>query len=231
MDHSIYFSLLIIFAIAWTIPLVLSWLEIGKVPSVIVEIIAGVLVGPYVLDWVNSGVLVDFLAETGFLFLIFLAGLEIDVNKIITSLPNRRIHVTDFVSNSFLMATGIYVGALVLAMPFAMFMQEALGLDFIFGTILLPTAAIGIIVPILKSEGSMNLKFGQTLLMEGAIATILSIILISIYSGVLKNGFRVELLLFGIIFLVFIVTYLVGKKLLKIRTFQILLYRLEHAAS
>jgi Kef-type K+ transport system membrane component KefB/Trk K+ transport system NAD-binding subunit len=231
MDHNIYLPLLIIFAIAWTVPVVLSWLEVGKVPAVIVEIIAGVIVGPYALNWVNSEPLVDFLAETGFLFLIFLAGLEMDVNKIINSLPNRRIHATDFVSNSFLMATGIYVGALILAMPFSIMLHESMGLDFVFGTILLPTAAIGIIVPILKAEGTMNLKFGQTLLMEGAIATIMSVILISIYSGVLKNGFQVELLLFGIIFLVFIVTYFVGKKLLKGRTFQILLYRLEHAAS
>lgn len=231
MDHSIYLPLLIIFAIAWTVPVVLSWMEIGKIPSVIVEIVAGVLVGPYVLNWVHSEPLVDFLAETGFLILIFLAGLEMDVNKIINSLPNRRVHVTDFVSNSFLMATGIYVCALVLAMPFSMLINEFMGLDFVFSVILLPTAAIGIIVPILKAEGTMNLKFGQTLLMEGAIATIMSVILISIYSGVLKNGFQVELLLFGIIFLVFIVTYFVGKKLLKGRTFQILLYRLEHAAS
>ncbi len=231
MDHHVYLPLLIIFAIAWTVPVVLSWLEIGKIPSVIVEIVLGVIVGPYVLDWINSGPLVDFLAETGFLFLVFLAGLEMNVGKIIDSLPRRRIHVTDFVSNSFLMATGIYVGALVLALPFAMVLNEILGLDFIFGAILLPTAAIGIIFPVLKSEGTMNLKFGQTLLMQGAIATIMSIILISIYSGVLKNGFQVELLLFGIIFLVFFVTYVVGRKLLRIRTFQVLLYRLEHAAS
>jgi Kef-type K+ transport system membrane component KefB/Trk K+ transport system NAD-binding subunit len=213
------------------VPMILSWLEIGKVPAVIVEILAGIIVGPYVLHWVDSEPMVDFLAETGFLFLIFLAGLEMDINKIISSLPRRRIHVTDLVSNSFLMAASIYFGSLFLSIPFSLLLYELAGIDIVFTIILLPTAAIGIIVPILKSEGSMNLKYGQTLLMEGAIATILSIILISIYSGILKKGFEVELLLFGVIFLVFILTYLIGKRLFGIRTFQNLLYRLEHAAS
>ena len=211
--------------------MILSWLEIGKIPAVIVEILAGILVGPYLLDWVSSEPMVDFLAETGFLLLIFLAGLEMDINKIISSFPNRRFNTTDLVSNSFLMATSIYFGSLILALPFSLLINELIGLDIAFTVILLPTAAIGIIVPILKSEGNLNLKFGQTLLMEGAIATILSIILISIYAGVRKNGFQVELLLFGVIFLVFIITYFIGKRLFGIRTFQILLYRLEHASS
>ena len=96
---------------------------------------------------------------------------------------------------------------------------------------LLSTVALSIIVPILKADGEMQQKFGQILLMEGAIATIMSIILISMYSCVLKHGFRFELLLFSVILLVFILTYVVGRRLLRIRVFQKLLYRLEHAAS
>lgn len=229
--HTSYLPLFVIFVIAWAVPMILSWLEIGKVPAVIVEILAGIIVGPYLLNWVGSEPMVDFLAETGFLLLIFLAGLETDINKIISSLPRRRINATDVVSNSFLMATGIYFGSLLLAIPFSLLLYEAVGIDIIFTIILMPTASIGIIVPILKSEGSMNLKYGQTLLMEGVIATILSIILISIYSGILKKGFEVELLLFVVIFIVFILTYLIGKRLFSIPTFQNLLYRLEHAAS
>jgi len=46
-----YLPLFIIFVVAWFVPMALSWLEISKVPSVIVEIVMGVLIGPLFLVW------------------------------------------------------------------------------------------------------------------------------------------------------------------------------------
>ena len=231
MDIINYWPIFIIFIIAWIVPLFLSWLEISKVPAVIVEIIMGVIIGPFVLDLVDRTPYMDFLATTGFLMLIFLAGLEIDVNKIIASFPRNKIRMIDFISNSLLLAIFIYIGSLVLSLPFAWLMHQFFNIDIIFFALVMPTVALSISVPILKADGELARKFGQILLMEGAIATIMSIILISIYSGVLKYGFQVEILLFSVIFIVFIVIYFAGKLLIKVRTFQKLLYRLEHAAS
>ncbi len=225
-----YAPLFIIFVIAWLVPLILSWLEISKVPAVILKIVMGVVIGPYVLDLMEETQYMDFLAQTGFLILIFLSGLEIDVNKIITSLP-RRFKLHDIVSNTLIMAAIIYFGSLLLSFPVVLLISRFIDIDIVFYTLLLPTVAVSITVPILKADGELNRRFGQVLLMEGAIATVMSIILISVYSGVLKNGFQVELLLFTVIFAVFIVTYIAGKRLLKVRTFQKLLYTLEHAAS
>ncbi len=231
MESTDFLPLFIIFIIAWMVPLLLSWLEITKVPTVIAEITLGVIVGPYVLGFVETSVYLDFLAEMGFLFLIFLAGVEIDVNKIITSLPRGRIKFIDLISNSFLLAVFIYFGSLVLSFPFAWMMGQLMDIDVIFFTLLLPTVALSIIVPILKSDGELTGKYGQVLLIEGAIATIMSIILISIYAGYLRNGLKVELLLFTLIFAAFTATYIIGKRLISVMTFQKLLYRLEHAAS
>jgi Kef-type K+ transport system membrane component KefB len=201
--------------IAWIVPLLLSWMEISKVPAVIVEIILGVIIGPYVLDLIPEEEYIDFLASTGFLFLIFLAGFEIDLNKILRTLPVRKLKRVDLISNTLLLALFIYVGSLVLAFPFGWILHQFFNVDLVFFSLLLPTVALSIIVPILKADGEMQQKFGQILLMEGAIATIMSIILISLYSGVLKHGFRFELLLFSVIFLVFILTYVVGRRLLR----------------
>lgn len=231
MDSLNYYPLFIIFIIAWLVPLTLSRLEIGKLPAVIVEIILGVIIGPFVLDLIDDTPYMTFLSKTGFLFLIFLAGLEIDVNKIITSFPKGRLKWIDFSTNTLLISIVIYFGSLLLSVPFAWLVSLFIDVDIVFFSLLLPTVALSITVPILKADGELKRKFGQIMLMEGAIATVMSIILISIYSGVLKNGFQVELLLFGVIFLVFIVTYIAGKRLMKVRTFQNLLYRLEHAAS
>ncbi|MDH5400060.1 MAG: cation:proton antiporter [Cyclobacteriaceae bacterium] len=231
MDIINYLPLFFIFIIAWLVPLVLSWLEVSRVPAVIVEIIMGVLIGPFVFDLIEDVPYMDFLANTGFLFLIFLAGLEIDVRKIISSFPRGRVKMIDLLSNSMLLAIFIYTVSLLLSIPFALLINYFIPVDIIFYAILLPTVALSISVPILKADGELSRKFGQVLLMEGAIATIMSIILISVYSGVLKNGFEVELLLFSVIFIVFVVMYFLGKQLIQINTFKKLLYKLEHAAS
>jgi len=200
-------------------------------PSVIVEIIMGVLIGPFVLDLMEDTPYLDFLAKTGFLFLIFLAGLEIDVQKIIASFPRSKIKVIDLISNSLILALFIYFGSLILSIPFAWLLDQFIDVDIYFFALLLPTVALSITVPILKADGELSRKFGQVLLMEGAISTVMSIILVSVYSGVLKNGFQVELLLFTVIFAAFFVTYIIAKYVVKIPTFQKLLYKLEHAAS
>ncbi len=225
-----YWPLLIIFTIAWIVPMILSWLEISKIPSVIVEIIMGVMVGPYVLDLIGEGPYIEFLYYTGFIFLMFLSGLEIDVNRIAQSLP-RKLRKIDFVSNTFLLAVFIYTGTLALSIPFAHIFNFFIPINVTFLVLLLPTEALSIVVPILKSDNELSRKYGQVILMEGAIAMIMSITLISIYSGIVKNGFEVETFLFLIIFLFFFVAYQLGKVVVRVRTFQKLMYTLEHAAS
>jgi Kef-type K+ transport system membrane component KefB len=230
MESLPYWPLFIIFIIAWMVPLVLSWFNVSKVPSVIVEIMIGVMCGPFVLNLVQGSPVVDFLAQTGFLFLIFLSGLEINVDKIVASFPKGGLHIADIYKNSLVIALVIYFGSLLLSLPFAFLVNLFIEVDIVFFALLLPTVALSITVPILKSEGQLTRKFGQIMLMEGAIATVMSIIIISIYSGVLQNGFEVELLLFALIFVAFVVVYVAGKRLIRLRRFQTLLYRLEHSA-
>lgn len=231
MENSInYLPLFLIMLIAWLVPIALSWGRVTKVPSVIVEIILGVIIGPHVLNWVIATPYMSFLAYSGFLFLIFLSGLEINLGEIYRSLP-KKIRKVDLVSNSLLLAVIIYFGSLALSLPFAWLLHLLFNTDLVFFTLLLPTVALSVIVPILKADGELGRKFGKIILMEGAIATIMSIIFISIYSGVLKNGFQFELLLFLVIYVVFYVAYRAGKWLIRVRTFQKLLYTLEHAAS
>ena len=72
-------NLLIVCAIAVAVPLLLGWAPRLRVPSVVIEIIVGVIVGPSVLGWVQIDLPVQILAVFGLAFLLFLAGLEIDL--------------------------------------------------------------------------------------------------------------------------------------------------------
>ncbi|HEY5690644.1 MAG TPA: cation:proton antiporter [Cyclobacteriaceae bacterium] len=228
-----YLPLFIIIVVAWLVPMTLSWLEISKLPSVIVEIVMGVMIGPFVLNLVSGEESsLNFLSYTGFLFLIFLSGLALNIQKIISSFPRGRLKARYFVTNTFLVAFLIYFGSLILSALVVYTLPFFPDIDKVFLTILLPSVALSIIVPIIKNDGEIERKFGQIILLEGAIATIMTILLIAVYSGIYRNnGFKFELLLFLVIFVVFYIAYKVGTVLIKVPLFQRILYKLEHAAS
>ena len=72
-------GLLIISVIAVAAPVLAASVRRVKLPSVVVEIAAGIVVGPSVLAWVRIDQPVTVVALLGLAFLLFLAGLEIDL--------------------------------------------------------------------------------------------------------------------------------------------------------
>ncbi len=60
-------------------------------PGIVGVILGGVLVGPFVLGWVERDGIVESLGELGILFLMFLAGLELDLDEFQS---NRRAALT-----------------------------------------------------------------------------------------------------------------------------------------
>ena len=87
-------NLLIVCVIAVAVPLLLGWAPRLRVPSVVIEIILGVIVGPSVLGWVQIDLPVQILAVFGLAFLLFLAGLEIDLRGLRGTLLRMRFSAT-----------------------------------------------------------------------------------------------------------------------------------------
>jgi sodium/hydrogen exchanger family protein len=79
-------GLLVISMIALAAPVLAAGVQRARVPDVVVEIVAGIVVGPSVLGWVKIDQPVGLVALLGLAFLLFLAGLEVDL-KVIT--PSR----------------------------------------------------------------------------------------------------------------------------------------------
>ena len=75
-------NLLVVTVIALLAPLLLGLAPALRFPAVVLEIIAGVVVGPQVLGWVEVDLPVSIVALLGLAFLLFLAGLEIDVHQL-----------------------------------------------------------------------------------------------------------------------------------------------------
>ena len=75
-------NLLVVAAVAVLAPLTVGFLPRLRVPAVVLEIIGGIIIGPSVLGWVHVDLPVQILALFGLAFLLFLAGLEIDVHRL-----------------------------------------------------------------------------------------------------------------------------------------------------
>src|SRR4051794_18123549 len=83
MTSSVSLSDLFVVAVAaFLAPLLLGLAPRVRVPSVVLEIVAGIIIGPAVLGWVDLNIPVQVLALIGLAFTLFLAGLEIDFERL-----------------------------------------------------------------------------------------------------------------------------------------------------
>ena len=74
-------NLLIIVVVAFIAPLVVNAVPALRLPSPVLEIVAGIVLGPSLLGWVHVDAPVGVLALIGLAFLLFLAGLEIEIGR------------------------------------------------------------------------------------------------------------------------------------------------------
>src|SRR3954471_19115133 len=75
-------GLLIVVAVAFAAPFLLGLFPRVRLPSVVFEIVAGIIIGPSVLGWVEVDTTISVLALVGLALLLFLAGLEIDFGRL-----------------------------------------------------------------------------------------------------------------------------------------------------
>ncbi len=78
-------SLLIVLTAALITPLAMARFKLTVLPTAVVEILVGILLGPSLLNIVHTNSTLSLLSNTGVIFLLFLSGMEIDF-----SLFNRR---------------------------------------------------------------------------------------------------------------------------------------------
>src|SRR5919202_1049971 len=75
-------GVVVVAAVAFAVPLVLGLFPRLRLPSVVLEIVVGIVLGPSVLVWVHVDLPLQVLSLLGLTFLLFLAGLEIDVHQL-----------------------------------------------------------------------------------------------------------------------------------------------------
>lgn len=227
-----YLPLFIIAALAFTIPMVTSLARLRKIPTAVLEIIMGyILVRPLIGDFTTESIrILEFLALTGFIFLMFLTGLEIDVNKILDSMTIKRMTTSRFQKNPFLVGMLIFIITLSLALLFTTLISYIIEIQSIwYFSLIMVTSSVGIILPVLKSREEINTEHGQMIISAAAIADIISILLFTLSAFIIKNGFKAEVFLIIALFILFYIFYRIGLRLKDFRFFKRITYQLAHA--
>lgn len=232
--HFDYFPLLVVAAIAWGTPIALSVFKLNKIPSVIVEIILGYAIGKYLLGSVGheSFRILEFFALTGFVFLMFLSGLEIDVDRILASLPRKKLTYVSFITNPLLVGIVYFSLSIILAYASTLLLSTFIGIPNLwYFSLILVTTSVGIVLPVLKDRGEIKNRYGQMIVVAAAVADIFSIILFTFTAFIIKNGFQTELLYILGLFAIFVVFYILGSKLKNIPFIKKQDFKLSHASS
>jgi Kef-type K+ transport system membrane component KefB len=139
------------------------------IPSAVAEILIGIVIGPSILGWVHpQDWVVRVLANFGMAYLLFVAGLELDLRLLL----HRRLV-------ALLAGYGLTLG-IALGCCWAL---RAAGLSDapLFVTIALSASALGILTPVLKERGLLEHPFGQTLFGACVIAEVMPITLLSVF--------------------------------------------------
>jgi Kef-type K+ transport system membrane component KefB len=188
-------NLLVVSVVAFAAPFLLGLFPSVRLPSVVLEIVAGIVVGPSVLGLAEDDQAVSVVALLGLTFVLFLAGLEIDLRKLRG--PVARVSALGFVL-SFAIAVVVALGL------------SAAGLADtpLLVAVILCATSLGVLVPVLKDAGQIATTFGQLIIAAASIADFGAIILLTIlFSG--EGGTGATLLLLGSLFALAVVVLLV----------------------
>src|SRR3954468_5712986 len=207
-------NLLIVVAVGFAAPLALGLAPRVRVPSVVLEIVAGIVVGPAVLGWVEVDAPVEVLALVGLVFLLFLAGLEIDFKK----LRGRVLRL----------ATLGFAVSFAIAIAVALLLSGAGVLDHpLFVAIVLSATSLGIVVPVLKDSHEAGSTFGQLVIAAATIADFATVILLSLLFSREASSTTTKLLLLGGLFVVSVLVALTIAKVEHLRRIRDTLRRLQ----
>ncbi len=168
-------------------------------PSVLGKIMIGIILGPALLNWVHDTDIMHTFSEIGVLLLMFLAGLETNLNDL-----NRNKKAALLVAIGGIIApVGLgYLGAHYYGLSTA---------EAIFIGLLLAATSVSISVQTLRELGWLNSKEGATLLGAAVLDDIIVVVLLAIAMSFFAGSDVSIALLIGKKILFFVVLILASK--------------------
>ncbi|WP_456287688.1 cation:proton antiporter [Paenibacillus sp. AK002] len=172
--------------------------RIGQ-PAVLGKLMVGIVLGPAVLGWIDHNEFVHYISEIGVLLLMFIAGLETDLEQL---------------KNNWKSAVAVAVGGIILPFIGGYGVAELFGFSVnyaLFMGILFSATSVSISVQVLKDMDRLGSREGTTILGAAVVDDILVVILLAFMMSFLGSGQEVSLgLLIGKKVLFFIGVVMAG---------------------
>jgi Kef-type K+ transport system membrane component KefB len=184
-------GLVIVLAVAAAIPLLLGLAPRVPLPGALVEIVAGVVIGPSLLGWVTPDTTIGALAVLGLSFLLFLAGFEVDVRRF-RGMVGRRVAAALTMSVALAAAVG------------AVFTVTEMRGGVVIAIALMATS-LGLIVPVLADAGALHRPVGVLAVASASAGEVAAVVALSVGIGGSDMPFVGRLLLLGLLITLLIV--------------------------
>jgi len=184
MPNVSFSGLLIVAVVAFGAPLLLALTPARRLPAIVLEIVAGIVIGPSALGWVKVDLPISILSVLGLAFLLFLAGLEVELERL-------RGRLLAFVGSAFLISFG-----LALLVGYGLYIAGQVVSPLLIAIILVATG-LGIVIPVLKDAGESASDFGQLVIAGAMFAEFGSIILLTLFFSREATSTATRLVLLG----------------------------------
>lgn len=204
-------SLVIVILAAFLTPILLHRLKMNFMPVVVAEIIVGLFIGKSGFDIVHQDMWLETLSMLGFIFLMFLSGLEIDFTAFAGGKKKEKLPSGKNAPNAFLVSTIVFVGIFALSLLLSyMFVWIGLMDNAFLMTLIISTISLGVVVPTLKDAGIMKSNIGQIILLVAVIADLVTMILLAVFASIYGGGENNTWLLL-VLFVAGVGLYFLGK--------------------
>lgn len=207
MSHSNEFSsLLVVLALAFFVPLLIN--RFKALPVVVGEIIAGLIFAQLgLLDPAESNTLTLF-SNIGLAFLMFLAGLEIDIPALFKNGKDKNQNQKLSLPALILI---IYAITLLLGAGGSYLLtQWGMPANIILLTLIFGATSLGVVLPVLKNRGILHTNSGQAIFLGSTVDDLFTVILLTVYILFTQHGLNIQILSFLLILILFIVIARIG---------------------
>lgn len=197
-------SLIIVLFAALITPMIMARLKISALPTAVVEIIVGILLGKSGFDIIHATASLNTLSDIGVIVLLFLSGMEIDF-----SLFQRhpRQQAAKPAASPLKLASLAYLSVVILSLAIAtLFKLTGLFSDLWLAAILFATVSLGVVIATLKERELLSQPFGQTVLLIAVLGEVVPMLSLTIYAAVFGSSSHSLWLIF-ILFLAAIILF------------------------
>ena len=207
-----FLSLVIVVLAAFLTPIIVNRLNINFLPVVVAEILMGIVIGNSFLNIVERDSILNILSTLGFIFLMFLSGLEIDFKAFKKDKRARQGQNDDesSIPGHLNLALTVFAFIMIISILLA-YVFKWLGLvdDVLLMVIIISTISLGVVVPTLKEMNIMRTTIGQFILLVAVLADLVTMILLTVYGAINGQGGS-TIWLIGILVVFTALSYILG---------------------